>query len=147
MEVSAVKLRNSYQVCYIDTNSIFVKGNSLCILETEHGLDIGRVVKKDNKLNNKDFEIKGKLIRKVTEEDINRLPNIEERIASLRLIITFLDLFILGSSLSILWMRRDCLLTSGQQVHPTKAYNPERRSLSLCRWISKVVNTCLVLKI
>ncbi len=77
MEVSAVKLRNSYQVCYIDTNNIFIKNNSLCILETEHGLDLGRVVKRNSRLRGNNCQVKGKLIRKVTDEDIKRLPDIE----------------------------------------------------------------------
>ena len=45
MEVSAVKLRNSYQIYFIDTNDFFLKQNTDCIVEIEHGIDIGKVVK------------------------------------------------------------------------------------------------------
>ena len=78
MEVSAVKLRNSYQVNFVDTNNIFVNQNTQCIVETEHGVDIGNVVKCCRYQNNPDIEIKGKLLRKITEEDLNAIPEIEK---------------------------------------------------------------------
>ncbi len=45
MEISAVKLRNSYQINYVNTNNLFVNQNALCVVETEHGVDIGNVYK------------------------------------------------------------------------------------------------------
>ena len=45
MEISAVKLRNSYQINYVDTNNLFVNQNAFCVVETEHGVDIGNVFK------------------------------------------------------------------------------------------------------
>ncbi len=42
MEVSAVKLRNSYQIYFVDTNEFFFRQNSDCIVEIEHGIDMGR---------------------------------------------------------------------------------------------------------
>jgi len=77
MEISAVKLRNSYQMCYVDCNNLFIKGCSMCILETEHGIDIGKVVKKQNFSSQPGVEISGKIIRKVTDEDIKKIPEIE----------------------------------------------------------------------
>ena len=38
MEVSAVKLRNSYQIYFVDTNDFFLKQNSQCVVEIEHGI-------------------------------------------------------------------------------------------------------------
>jgi cell fate regulator YaaT (PSP1 superfamily) len=77
MDISAVRLRNSYQVCYVDTNSLFVKQNALCIVETEHGIDIGRVAKCTRYKDNPKFEAKGKLLRKASLDDVNRIPEIE----------------------------------------------------------------------
>ncbi len=78
MEISAVKLRNSYQTYFVDTNNLFVHQNSLCIVDTEHGIDIGKVVKCKKFQQNPNIEIKGKLLRKITSEDTNLIPEIEE---------------------------------------------------------------------
>ncbi len=77
MEVSAVRLRNSYQIYYIDTNNIFVNQNTLSVVETEHGVDVGRVVKIPRYQNNSEIQVTGKLLRKATVEDIEQLPVIE----------------------------------------------------------------------
>lgn len=77
MEISGVKLRNSFQIYYVNTNNLFVKRNSLCIVETEHGIDIGRVFKCPAHLKNKEIEIKGKLLRMSTVTDLKALPEIE----------------------------------------------------------------------
>jgi len=79
MEISSVKLRNTYQIYYIDTNNIFVKPNSLCVVETSHGIDLGKVSQthRDPK-NNKNLEINGKLLRKAKKEDLDKIPEIED---------------------------------------------------------------------
>ncbi len=77
MQVSAVRLRNSYQINYIDTNNVFINHNSLCIVETEHGVDIGNIIKCPCIQRNSGSDIKGKLLRITTEEDIRELPEIE----------------------------------------------------------------------
>ncbi len=77
MEVTAVKLRNSYQMCYADCNNLFIKGCSMCILETEHGIDIGKVVKKKAGASGTPMEVTGKIIRRVTDEDLTKIPEIE----------------------------------------------------------------------
>jgi len=82
MEVSAVKLRNSYQIYYIDNNNIFLKQNSDCIVEIEHGIDIGRVIKVKSCRNNSDVAINGKVIRMASQADLQKIPelvSIEER--------------------------------------------------------------------
>jgi cell fate regulator YaaT (PSP1 superfamily) len=76
MEITGIRLRNSYQTCYVDTNKLFIKRNTLCLAETEHGIDIGRVTKCSYHLGHKDFEVKGKLLRKTTEEDLKKIPDI-----------------------------------------------------------------------
>lgn len=78
MEISAVKLRESYQIYFVDTNNIFIKQNSMCVVETEHGIDLGKVVKCSKYQNNPNIEVKGKLLRIATDEDMNKLPEIEE---------------------------------------------------------------------
>ena len=77
MEVSAVRLRNSYQIYYIDTNSVFVNQNTLSVVETEHGVDLGRVVKTPGYQNSGEIQVTGKLLRKATAEDIDQIPGIE----------------------------------------------------------------------
>jgi cell fate regulator YaaT (PSP1 superfamily) len=77
MEVSAVKLRNSYQIYYIDAENIFIKQNSLCVVEIEHGIDIGNVVKIRNFQNDPANPITGKVIRKATDDDLSRISELE----------------------------------------------------------------------
>jgi len=69
MEITAVKLRNSYQIYYVETNNIFLKPKSGCIVEIDHGIDMGHVVQilKDSK--NPDITVSGKVIRKCGEAD------------------------------------------------------------------------------
>jgi cell fate regulator YaaT (PSP1 superfamily) len=77
MEVSAVKLRNSYQINYVDTNNLFVNQNSLCVVETEHGIDIGNVFKCRRYQNGGAADVKGKLLRMITPDDLKQIPEIE----------------------------------------------------------------------
>jgi len=77
MEVSAVKLRNSYQIYFVDTNELFFRQNSDCIVEIEHGIDMGKVVKSKSYQNNSDITVNGKILRKATEEDLNKIQELE----------------------------------------------------------------------
>lgn len=77
MDITAIRLRNSYQTCYVDTNNLFIKRNTLCLAETEHGIDIGRVTKCPCHIKKKNHEIQGRLLRKTNEDDLKRLPVIE----------------------------------------------------------------------
>ncbi|OHD65892.1 MAG: hypothetical protein A2176_03535 [Spirochaetes bacterium RBG_13_51_14] len=77
MEISAVKLRNSYQINYVDTNNLFVNQNALCVVETEHGVDIGNVFKCRKYQSASGLEVKGKLLRLITQDDLKQIPEIE----------------------------------------------------------------------
>lgn len=77
MEITGVKLRCSQQIYHVYTNSLFVKRNALCVVETEHGIDIGRVFKKLHSLNEDSIKPSGKLLRLVTNDDRGLLPQIE----------------------------------------------------------------------
>lgn len=77
METTGIKLRNSYQIYYVNTNRLFVNRNTLCIVETEHGIDMGRVFKCPSHMKKKPIEVKGKLLRKATLDDLKALPEIE----------------------------------------------------------------------
>lgn len=77
MEITAIKLRNSHQIYYVHTNNIFVKRNTLCIAETEHGIDMGSIFKCPKHQGRMDMEVKGKILRMVTQNDLNALPDIE----------------------------------------------------------------------
>lgn len=77
MNRAAVKLRNSYQITYIETGDLFIKHNSMCVVETEHGLDVGRIIRIPRHLEDRELEIKGKAVRMVTSEDESHIPEIE----------------------------------------------------------------------
>lgn len=78
MAITSVKLRNSFQTCYVDTGEIPIEMCCLYIVETEHGVDIGRVLKcGKNNLNDKNIEKLGKLLRATNPEDLKLLPEIE----------------------------------------------------------------------
>ncbi len=76
MEISAVKLRNSYQIQYVDTNHLFVNQNALCVVETEHGIDVGNVFKCRKTAGSAGVDVKGKLLRLTTQDDLKQLPEI-----------------------------------------------------------------------
>ncbi len=76
MEISAVKLRNSYQIHYVDTNHLFVNQNALCVVETEHGIDVGNVFKCRKTAGSAGVDVKGKLLRLTTQDDLKQLPEI-----------------------------------------------------------------------
>jgi cell fate regulator YaaT (PSP1 superfamily) len=77
MEISAVKLRNSFQINYVNTNNLFVNQNALCLVETEHGVDIGHAYRCGKNRNHDGSGIKGKLLRLITTEDLKQIPEIE----------------------------------------------------------------------
>lgn len=82
MEITAVKLRNSYQIYYVETNNIFIKPQSNCIVEIEHGIDIGRVVQVFKQKSDSEIVVSGKVIRKTSDADnekITELVNIEDK--------------------------------------------------------------------
>ena len=82
MEITAVKLRNSYQIYYVETNNIFIKPQSNCIVEIEHGIDIGRVVQVFKQKSDSEIAVSGKVIRKASDADdekITELVNIEDK--------------------------------------------------------------------
>lgn len=76
MSITAIKLRNSYQICYIEPKDIPVKICSHYIVETAYGVDIGRAFRCP-KLGKDNNELKGKLIREACSKDMSILPDIE----------------------------------------------------------------------
>lgn len=76
MEILAVKLRNSYQIYFVDTNNLFLKQNTDCIVEIEHGTDIGKVVKIKPCMNHADAAVTGKIIRMASGDDLNKIPEL-----------------------------------------------------------------------
>lgn len=79
MAVKCIKLRNCYQVCDVDINDdIKVDFKSIYIVETEHGVDMGQSCGCLKVRNGKDSgETKGKFLRLASEDDINKIPEIE----------------------------------------------------------------------
>ncbi len=77
MEISAVRLRNSYQINYVDTNCLFVKQHTMCVVETEHGVDIGTVYKCRRHRDGSGVEVRGKLIRVISREDLKMIPELQ----------------------------------------------------------------------
>lgn len=82
MEVAAVKVRNSYQICFVDINNIFIDQNSLCVIETEAGLDIGNILKSPGFTRNHGDDVTGKLLRLAGDDDmaaVDELEKLEEK--------------------------------------------------------------------
>ena len=77
MTVSAVKLRNSFQLCRVENTDVSLKQKALVVVETEHGVDIGNLVR-FNCDNCENIQGTGKMIRQATEDDVAQLPNMEE---------------------------------------------------------------------
>lgn len=78
-EVIGVKFKNSNRFYYFDINSFDVKKGDNVIVETEKGIQLGRVVTDVKKINDNDIssELK-KIIRLATKEDINQYKSNEE---------------------------------------------------------------------
>lgn len=82
MEITAVKLRNSYQIYYVETNNIFLKPKSGCIVEIDHGIDMGHVVQILKNTKDSEITVSGKVIRKCTDADnekVSELKTIEDK--------------------------------------------------------------------
>jgi len=77
MTVSAVKLRNSFQLYRIENTDISLNQKTLVVVETEHGVDIGNVVR-FNCGSCESIQGTGKIIRQVTEDDAAQLSDIGE---------------------------------------------------------------------
>jgi len=80
MEIIALQLRKCNQHCYIDLNNNTINKGMLYVIETEHGLDIGKVFsccKYPMNQSDKNLEISGKIIRESTDKDLNLIPEIE----------------------------------------------------------------------
>jgi cell fate regulator YaaT (PSP1 superfamily) len=77
MEITAVKLRNSYQIYYVETNNIFIKPKSNCIVEIDHGIDMGSVVQVLKKKPGSDIVVSGKVLRKANEQDCEKIVDLE----------------------------------------------------------------------
>ncbi len=77
MEITLVKLRNTYQTYFVDKDRLFIKHNTDCIIETEHGIDFGKVVKTKKCKTATADDVTGKLIRKANEDDIKKLDELE----------------------------------------------------------------------
>ncbi len=77
MEISTIKLRKSQQICIVNKNNIFIKQHSLCVVETEHGLDVGIILKNEEPTTDKP-EIEGKILRLASKKDITTISEVEE---------------------------------------------------------------------
>jgi cell fate regulator YaaT (PSP1 superfamily) len=78
MEFTTVKFRKNNAVYLIKTDHLFVLNGSKVIAETEHGLDLGIILKSGMNLSIDEKEIKGRLIRVANSEDVAKLPELDE---------------------------------------------------------------------
>jgi cell fate regulator YaaT (PSP1 superfamily) len=78
MEFTTVKFRKNNAVYLIKTDNLFTIPGTMVIAETEHGLDLGTVLKTGIRLEIDEKEIKGKLIRVANEDDRSRIPEIDD---------------------------------------------------------------------
>lgn len=77
MKILAVKLRNSFQIYTLEKSDIFIEKDSLAVVDTEHGVDLGRIIKMSMPPADKN-QPSAKIIRKATDEDLADIPLIEE---------------------------------------------------------------------
>ena len=78
MEITSVKFRKNNAVYILRTNDIPAPAGSRVIAETEHGVDIGTVLRTITKDPVEEKEIKGKLLRAATDEDISKISELDE---------------------------------------------------------------------
>jgi len=78
MELFTIRFRKNNAVYLIKPEGMFVLPGSKCIAETEHGVDLGTVLKTGLVKEIDEKEIKGHLIRLATDEDIAKLPELDE---------------------------------------------------------------------
>ncbi|MBN2403910.1 MAG: stage 0 sporulation protein [Spirochaetes bacterium] len=76
MSVIYIKLRNSCEACYVDTNGLSIETDTHYIIETEHGTDIGCTCRHMKYLDENAADKKGKILRTASEEEIKRLREI-----------------------------------------------------------------------
>lgn len=77
MEITAVKLRNSYQIYYVETNNVFLKPKTGCIVEIDHGIDMGHVVQILKNKKSSEYTVSGKVIRKCTDGDNEKILDLK----------------------------------------------------------------------
>ena len=70
MEYTSIKMRNNSSIYNVDSGNIFIQPGSLCIAETEHGVDIGTALGTVSSCKNQECEARGKIIRLASEADI-----------------------------------------------------------------------------
>lgn len=75
--MTGIKLRNSQQIYFVDKNGLFAKKGTQCIAETEHGTDLGTIMPCGCAKKIASEDIKGKLLRKATQADLDTIPEIE----------------------------------------------------------------------
>lgn len=87
MNISAVKLRSTLQIYRIEDSSVFFNHDTQVLVETENGIDIGRIVKMRcpacpksvNENNEKEqTQNRAKFIRIADESDLSQIPEIEK---------------------------------------------------------------------
>ena len=78
MEITSVKFRKNNAVYILKTAGITAPAGAKVIAETEHGVDIGTVLRTVTKDAIEEKEVKGKLLRTATEEDIAKAAELDE---------------------------------------------------------------------
>lgn len=78
MNIVAIRLRNTYQTSYVDNGHLFLKQQTMAVVETEHGIDIGRIIKSDQYRSDSSIKSEGKVLRMASEEDIEQITELEE---------------------------------------------------------------------
>jgi len=78
MNTAAIRMRNGFQLIYVDIGNTQVSPKSNVIVETEQGIDIGKVMKIGRYAGDDDVEVTGKLVRIASIEDIASTEQLEE---------------------------------------------------------------------
>ena len=78
MECTTVKFRKNSSVYLLKTDHLFIDPGLSVVAETDHGIDLGTVLCTRIHSGIEEKDIHGKLLRIATEDDLKKVPEIEE---------------------------------------------------------------------
>lgn len=78
MEYTCLKMRKNDAIEFVESNNIFLKPGTVCIANTEHGVDMGTVLDIKQRVDIDPAHVMGKVLHIASKEDFQELPKIEE---------------------------------------------------------------------
>ena len=78
MNIAAARIRNGLQLIYIDIGNTEVTPKSSVVIETDQGVDIGKIMKVGRYSGDEEAEPTGKLVRVASNEDLAAMEQLED---------------------------------------------------------------------